>query len=341
MRWGNQSEFRDAWLGFKNLPFFQKVLIGNQKRPFGLDHLNSSRFNVFIERPYIIEAINEDARRLGIQSHNVSDDQGWNWRYGVFNQRNIQDEGNYTNNHLQLQLASRLARTYWYDEASGGRGYGHWAIAGSWAFPDGSTPGDNGGPGPDANEGRFRTRPEARTATRWLDTGRIAGADDYQLLAFEKVFNYGAFQFVGEYQTVFMDRDPGFGDNLTFHGGYVYLSYFLTGEHMSWNRKSGTLGRIIPHENFFCVRDGDGCTQRGIGAWQVALRASYADFNDDNIFGGIGRSLTFGVNWYWSPYARMQFNWVHGTIEDNGVTAAPALVSGDYDIVGFRFMVDF
>ncbi|MEP3932056.1 porin, partial [Rhodopirellula bahusiensis] len=75
---GNNSEFRDAYLGWSDLPFLQKVLVGNQKRPYGLDHLNSSRYNVFIERPYVIEAFNEDARRLGVQSYGVSDDEAWN-----------------------------------------------------------------------------------------------------------------------------------------------------------------------------------------------------------------------------------------------------------------------
>ena len=37
---GNNSEFRDAWLGWNDLPILQKLLIGNQKRPYGLDHLN-------------------------------------------------------------------------------------------------------------------------------------------------------------------------------------------------------------------------------------------------------------------------------------------------------------
>ncbi len=52
----------------------------------------------------------------------------WNWRYGVYNQRLMQDEGNYTNDHLQPELAGRLANTIWYDEISDGRGYAHWAV---------------------------------------------------------------------------------------------------------------------------------------------------------------------------------------------------------------------
>ena len=338
---GNASEFRDAWLGWNDLPYLHKLLIGNQKRPYGLDHLNSSRYNVFIERPFVVESFNQDARRLGVQSWGVSDDEGWNWRYGVFNQRLIQDEGNYTNDHLQLEFAGRLANTFWYDECSGGRGYGHWAVSATTAYPDGSTPMDNDSQGPDVNEARFRHRPEARTATRWLDTGVIDGADNYQLLGVESVLNFGPLQFVGEYENVWLERDPGFGGDLHFHGGYLYLSYFLTGEHMSWNRRNGTLGRIRPFEDFFMVRTCDGRVGKGWGAWQVAGRWSYADFNDVDIAGGKGESFTLGVNWYWTAYARMQFNWIHGEIRENGVTRAPSVLSGDYDIVGARFMVDF
>ena len=79
---GNDSEFRDAYIGWKELPVLHTLLIGNQKRPYGLDHLNSSRYNIFMERPAVIEGFNQDARRFGISSYGVSDDEAWNWRYG-------------------------------------------------------------------------------------------------------------------------------------------------------------------------------------------------------------------------------------------------------------------
>ena len=69
---GATTTFKDAYLGFKELYLLQTLLIGNQKRPYGLDHLNSSRYNVFMERPFIIEGNNQDARRLGICSYGVS-----------------------------------------------------------------------------------------------------------------------------------------------------------------------------------------------------------------------------------------------------------------------------
>ena len=338
---GHDSEFRDAWLGWNDLPVFQKVLIGNQKRPYGLDHLNSSRFNVFLERPWVIESFNQDCRRLGICTYGVSEDQRWNWRYGVYNQRLIQDEGNYISDHYQLEFASRLANTIWYDECSDGAGYAHWAISGTMAHPDGT----NGDPRAD-NETRFRNRPEARTRQRWLDTGRIDGADWYRMTGVEGVLNLGPLQFVGEYQNLWLDRDAGFGDQVHLHGGYVYVSYFLTGEHMVWSRKSGTLGRVKPYENFFLVNTCSGGCGGGWGAWQVACRYSYADFNDQNVFGGIADSVTFGLNWYWTPYARLQLNYIRGEIEDRDAdnddnSKGLNIVSGDFGIIGVRAMVDF
>lgn len=337
---GNSSEFRDAWLGFKEVGWLGKILIGNQKRPYSLDHLNSSRYNVFLERPFVIESFNQDARRVGICAYNTTEDLAWNWRFGLYNQRLIQDEGQYISDHVQGEIAGRIANTVWYDESSGGRGYAHWAIAGTAAHPDGSAGGDPAslGTARSQNEARFRHRPEARTRNRWLDTGRIAGADWYELLAVEGVMNVGPLQVVAEYQTLFMQRDPGFED-LTLHGGYIYASYFLTGEHMPWERKSGTLGRIKPFENFFLLR---GCNDeciRGKGAWQVAARYSYADFNDEDIFGGVGEAVTLGLNWYWNPNARVQLNYIFGNIDDRNVGGT--LYGGDYQIFGTRFMIDF
>ena len=326
---GNKSEFRDAYLGWTDLPVLQTLLLGNQKRPYGLDHLNSSRYNVFLERPFVIEANNQDARRLGLASYGYSENLRWNWRYGVWNQQNVQGLGNYVGDHLQLEVAGRLASTLWYDEVSGGRGYMHFAVSGAHA-DTAQNP---------TNESRFRTRPEARSSNRWIDTGQIQDSDYYDLLGLETVVNVGPVQFVGEYQSVWVNRDLG-SENVNFNGGYFYVSYFLTGEHMPWDRKSGTLGRIIPFQNFWMVNRCDGCREAGWGAWQIAARYSNADYSDGDVLGGAGESFTFGLNWYWNPNARMQFNYINGQINDREVGGTND-VFGDYDIYGVRWMVDF
>ena len=324
----DDTEFRDVYIGFKKLPYVQTLLVGNQKRPYGLDHLNSSRYNVFLERPMFIDAFNDDARRLGVVGYGLSEDQAWNWRYGVYNGDKIQDsDALYQSDHLQGEFAARIANTAWYENE--GSDYYHWALSGTVAFPDGD--GD-----PVDNTARFRARPEARSDDRWINTDFIDGADTYELVGVEQVLNLGPVQAVGELQNTFLQRKGG-GD-LHFWGAYAYLSYFLTGEHMPWSRKSGTLGRIKPKKNFFLGGDADA---RGWGAWQVALRYSYSDMSDDDVDGGIGQNLACGLNWYFNPNSRLQLNYIHGWINDSTTLDAIGRERAEYDIVGARFMVDF
>ena len=329
---GINPSYRDAFIGFKDVPFLQTVIIGNHKRPYGLDHLNSSRHNVFIERPFIVEAFNQDSRRLGISFNGISNDKNWNWRYGIWNQELTQNGPGWFGDNYQLEAAARIAGTPWYDESSGGRGYLHVALSGSAGVLD---------PNLEENSAaQFRTRPEARTANRWLNTGFIPGAEETTILGLESALNLGAFHINGEYMRAGVGR-VGTG-NLDFDGGYVQASYLWTGEHHPWNRKTGTLGRLKPFENFFRVRDLDGATKKGWGAWETALRFSWADLSDADVLGGEGYSWTLGLNWYWNPYARMQFNYINGNVSNNEIGDDNGIGGfGDYQVLGARIMVDF
>ena len=42
--------------------------------------------------------------------------------------------------------------------------------------------------------------------------------------------------------------------NLNFHGGYVYVAYWLTNDYSPWKRQRGVLGRTKPNENFFIAQ---------------------------------------------------------------------------------------
>ncbi len=105
----SSAEMKDVYLGFNNLPHNQTFLIGNQKRPIGLDHLNSSRHNVFAERPLSVETFNEDARRLGAAMYGHTDDEMINWRYGAFLLENISRDGRFRGDFDEAGLYGRLA----------------------------------------------------------------------------------------------------------------------------------------------------------------------------------------------------------------------------------------
>jgi phosphate-selective porin OprO and OprP len=327
------AEMKDVYIGFKNLPNNQQLLVGNQKRPLGLDHLNSSRYNVFLERPFVVETFNPDARRPGIAMYGYTDDERLHWRYGAYYLENIKSDGQYLGDQRQMSGNFRLSGSPWYDDCSGGRGYFHWAFAGMFANPNGADLGNNS----HNNEGRFATRPEGRSTRSWLDTGRIAGANWYEVLAVESIFNVGPMQIVGEYMHTFMQRD-GFSDT-QFNGGYIYLSYMLTGEHIPYNRKTGTIGRLEPFENFFLMDRCGGGTCHGWGAFGIAARYSYLDVSDEDVLGGVGNSGTFAFNWYWTAYSKLQFNLIYGEIDER--SPAIGTTGGSYLMAGTRFAIEF
>jgi len=333
-------EIKDAYIGWTNLPSNQTLVLGNQKRPLGLDHLNSSRFNVFAERPLAVETFNEDARRFGLTMYGHSDDESLGWAYGLYNLENIARTGRYIGDAAQFGGYSRIWRSPWYDETSGGRGYWHIAMAGVVAKPDGDAV---DGVNVNDNEARFRTRPLARSSERWLNTGRIDGAEWYQVMAVENMLNLGSLQITGEYFFTPLQRDDTIApanQDLFFHGGYIFASYFLTGEHVPYDRTSGTIRRVRPHENFFLVDRLYGGTGHGWGALQLALRYDYLDLTDGDVRGGVGNMVTVGLNWHWTAYSKVQSNLIFGDISESGLMG-PQTDDGQFVIFGSRFMLDF
>ncbi|MBL4885665.1 MAG: ATPase [Planctomycetaceae bacterium] len=346
MFWKLQTDFadpestalKDAFIGFKELPYNQSVRIGHQKRPIGLDHWNSSRFNMFMERPLIVESMNEDARRLGMTVYGYTDDESFNWQYGIFQQENSPLDGKNIGDAMQYSLNARVSGTPWYDETSGGRGYFHWGTAFMAANPDGDSDALVSG----ANQARFRTRMSNRSSSRWMSTGRIAGAEWYEVLAFETMINVGSLQLGGEFMHTWMQRDnttAGTGPDLNFQGYYMQASYFLTGEHIPIKRKVGSINRVKPFENFFLVDKYRGRRGHGWGAWQIAGRYGMADLSDNDIRGGVGRLATGAVNWYWTPYSRLQFNLLYGDVSDHAPVLG--LTGGNSLTAGLRFAADF
>jgi phosphate-selective porin OprO/OprP len=50
--------------------------------------------------------------------------------------------------------------------------------------------------------------------------------------------------------------------------------------------------------------------RHGWGAFEIAVRASAVDLNDQDIVGGRERNLSLGLNWYMNERLRTQFNLV-------------------------------
>jgi len=74
----------------------------------------------------------------------------------------------------------------------------------------------------------------------------------------------------------------------------------------------------------------------GTGAWQLAARYSWIDCNAGAAGNrGFYDGLSAGANWYWNPYTRMMFDYVH---EDVDLLAGP---TGSNDNFGMRWQFDY
>jgi phosphate-selective porin OprO and OprP len=315
-----QTSFKDVYVAVKELPLVGNVRLGHFKEPFGMEQLTSIRLITFMERAPGDAGVFVPARNMGIMAYDCTENERMTWAIGAF----VSEQGTrppfYQEDHEGAALTMRSTFTPWYDEATEGRGVLHTGVAYSYrALGDETT--------------RLIGFPESVLAGPVIDTG-VINASDMQLFGAELAFAYGPFSFQSEYYGATINEIGA--DDLSFNGCYAYFSYFLTGENRRYNRKAGTFtNRIIPYENFFRVRDQDGCVQMGKGAWELAYRYSYVDLDDGQIQGGRVSDHTFGVNWYLNPYTRVMWNYINSTTDRAGVN------DGIVNIFQMRAQVDF
>jgi len=330
----------DLWWTVKKLPILGNVRIGNQKEPIGFEHLVSSRFLPFMERSY-----NQDAFYGGLFNgflpgvsafNNYGDDQIGLWHIGIYKPTDntfasSTGTGDYS-------VTGRLTRLLWY--ANDGEGLLH--IGGSLRQATGIRV--SGEPG---RFQVFRTRDAIRTglAGGWpIPAAIVLEGDDMQWANAELAMVHGPWTLQSEYLVSgYQDarrtlNDPVVG-NVTYHGGYIQLLYFLTGEHDNYNKQTGVFERVTPHENFFAVADGCGRRSWGLGAWQTGLRYNYLDLNDEGLNGGQLYNLTYGLNWFWNPNAKWQFNYMYTYRDVSEVGEGNG--SGWINGYGMRFAFDF
>ncbi len=322
---GQSTAFKDTYIAMKELPLFGAVRVGHYKEPFGLEQLTSDNFPTFLERSLGDEGGFVPARNPGVMAYDHTENERATWAIGAFVADSADQPVIYQNDDGGCALTMRGTWLPWYDEASQGRGLLHTGLAYSYR---------------DAADGivRFRVRPEAHLGPLVVDL-RLDEAENWQLFGAEAALVYGPFSMQSEFFGSTVRRAPA--DN-TFTGMYVYFSYFLTGENRAYRRDYGIFDRVRPFENFFRVRDGDGCIQTGWGAWEIGYRYSYVDFLDALVAtNGAGQvsDHTIGVNWYWNPYSRLMFNYVNSSADR--VTGGALLSDGTMHIFEMRAQVDF
>ena len=135
--------------------------------------------------------------------------------------------------------------------------------------------------GPDKQTYRMSGRPESNVADKYVDTGDFTANRVLEWGA-DLTWQLGPFMLVTEYIRAYVNSDSI--DNPRFSGGYVLLSWMLTGESRPYFRANGSFGPITPKSHY--------------GAFELVTRYSHIDLSDGPIQGGILGKWYFGANWW-------------------------------------------
>ncbi len=327
------TAFKDVFVAANNIPVVGTIRIGHYKEFASLEELVSDNDTVFIERA--LPNAFAPSRNVGIGLTNAFLDKRMTASVGAFVDTNDIGRGGGDGN---IAVTGRVTGLPYYHSVKNERVDKLQLVhLGAWSSYRQNDLGDF----------RYRVRPENHLAPRYLDTFDMIGDVDSQLLFGAEVAGiFGPFTGQAEYIMNNLERAGTGVDDIMVQGAYAQVSYLLTGEHRTYKNQQGVLDKVIPKKNFQISGDGG-----GPGAWELALRYSWLDVDDDDVTGGSQSDLTAGVNWYLNPNLRISFNYIHGWVErDDDVVIAndpddpddddlfPA-IDGDYDAVLMRFQV--
>ena len=122
----------DLWWNFREVPLLGNIQLGNEKEPFSVERLESSRYLDFMERNYAQDAfISPSANGFapGIMAWNWLPSRRGTYAYGLF--KNVTNPFVFNVGDGQAEGAGRFTYLLWYDEPSGGRYFAHVGIGGA------------------------------------------------------------------------------------------------------------------------------------------------------------------------------------------------------------------
>ena len=371
-----RPSFFDNYVEQGNLPYVGAIRVGQFCQPFSVDALTGFRNLTFLERSLPFLAL-VPFRRVGASAANQSEDQMTAWTYsffrtGGFNNAPLGDNRFATDfgNVGGFSFSTRATHLLWYEEDADDRYL--WHVGGSFDY---SRLGANNsiGAGTSGNAGSPQPFYQARTTPEFamgypdysssfgpqggvngtpifVDTGKYQ-AESFNMFGLETVYQNGPWGLTAEYIATVVDSPVG---PIAYQGGSAFVAYRLTGENRVYDKKTGTLGKLVPFADFIPLSS-DGIA--GWGAWEVAARYSVIDLrNPDDLSGhyydsstntftasaargaqgnGVLQDTTIGLTWFLNTHTKVQFNWIHAMLDNKykGFSTAELFVS--------RVQVDF
>lgn len=298
---GNEVNIADATMELALKPI--SIVAGHFKTPNSLEEQTSARYITFLERSSFTDAFSL-SRQTGVavnyNQENVT------FKAGIF-------QGNANGGSGSIQGRTYAARATFTPQITNNASIIH---IGASAFHRENDEGDL--------TIRYRQRPHHHLANRYVNTDQFPSDSD-TFFGIELAGVTGPFSVEGEWGWMSANGING-GMDAKFNGGYIDISYFLTGESRGY--KGGKFDRVSVQNPIF---------SGGSGAFQVAARYDVIDLTDSavGIIGGKQTSYVFGVNWYLNNYSRVMANYSKSDI-DGGVNDGENI-----DTFGLRFQVDW
>lgn len=322
---GNYVVPTELWLQMREVPWAGIIRVGNQKDPFGFEHMTSSRWTNFMERSYgqdLYEGPFNNGFVPAIRLLDTSDDERMTWSVAA-TKNTVNPFGFIANSSGNAAVGRITWLPYWEDD---GRKLVHLGVSGRTS----ETVND---------EVRFRARGDLRNGppgplnSIYIDSGLLT-APWMNQMGLEFVANNGPWSFQSEYFGCWLydavsdtrafsgspSTNPNYGTagfqpqgapvgTYFTNSGYAEILYFVTGESRAYDRLEARFDRPVPRNNFYIIRDGGGRVRLSEGAIQVGARYQYAGLSDGVINGGTLNALTLGVNWMFNPNSRLYFNY--------------------------------
>lgn len=273
--------------------YLGKLRLGFISEPVSLERQTSGYNTSFLERSLPVQTFSPGSN-IGAMVHDSGRGGRFTWAVGLFSVGKSNDQNASTS---QLSLTGRLTWCPVYLDK--GRTIFHVGLSASSRSPTGGNI-------------QYRSRPEARYVGHLVDTGQIS-ASKVRLLGAELAAVQGPLWASAEYILTDVSAE-GAGDPV-FHGSYVQVGWFLTGESRPYRTNSGTFDRVRPLTKY---ANGSPFRKRQSGAWEVAGRISRVDLDDGLIEGGRLRDLGVALNWYVNATARIGLNYIRAEPDDRG-----------------------
>ena len=296
---GNKTSVADASIEGALKPV--SIVVGQFKTPTSLEEQTSGRYTTFMERASFTDAFSF-GRQIGVAAKYSQNDV--TFKAGVF-------QGNANGGAGKIQGRTYASRVTFTPKLKNG-----FVHVGASAFHRENDQGDL--------TVRYRQRVPSPVSGRYVNTDNINAKSD-TFYGVELAGVMGPLSVQGEWGWMKANGLTG-GTDAKFNGGYVDVSYFITGESRGY--KNGAFSRVKVANPVF---------EGGNGAWQIAARYDVIDLTDTvaAVVGGKQTSYIVGVNWHLNDYARFMTNYSKSDIKGG------AFDNESIDTFSLRFQVDW